>query len=112
MRHRIWIGDFESAFLEVVAEVEERSADEQGAFRIDHDSDVRGLHHDVAIRRTIHEVHFILQAGASPANDGHAQGTRGAPLLFQERIQFSRCILGDFDETLVANLVINGGGWR
>lgn len=112
MRHRIWIGDFEATFLEVVAKIEKRSADEQGAFRIDHDSDVRGLHHDVAIRRAIHEIHLILEAGASAPNDGHAQGTCNAPLLFQERIQFSRGVLGNFDETLVANLVINGGGWR
>lgn len=62
MRHRIWIGDFESTFLQVVTVIQERSADEKRAFWIDHHSDVRRLHENIAIGRAIHEIHFVLQA--------------------------------------------------
>jgi len=111
MRHRIRVRDLESAFLQVVAVIQKGAADEEGAFRIDHDADVRGLNHDVAIGGPIDEIHFVLQAGAPPADDRHAQCARGAPLFLQERIQLFRGVLGDFDETLVTNLVIDGGGW-
>ena len=111
MRDRVRVGDLESAFLEVIAVIEERTADEERAFRIDHDADVRRLHHDVAVRRAVHKIHLVLQPRAAPADHGHAESAGGATLFFQERIQFPRSVLRDLDETFVANLVIEGCGW-
>ena len=110
MGDRIRVRDFEPAFLQVVAVIEERTAHEECAFRIDHDADVRRLHHDVSIRRAVHEVHLVLQTGAAAADYRDAKSAGSAPLFFQERIQFPRSVLRDLDETLVADLVINGGG--
>jgi hypothetical protein len=70
------------------------------------------LDQDVAIGRSIHEIHFVLQARASPANHRHPQRTGGAPLFLEERIELSRGGLSDFDEALVADLVIDGGSRR
>jgi hypothetical protein len=36
----------------------------------------------------------------------------GAPLFFQERIQLPRRVLRNLDQTLVADLVIDGRGWN
>ena len=40
MRDRIRIGDFESAFLQIFAEIEKRTANKKRALRIDHDADI------------------------------------------------------------------------
>ena len=112
MRDRVGVGDLEPAFLQIVAIIEELSADEERTFRIDHDPDVGRLHHDVAIRRAIHEIHLVLQTRAAAANHGDAESTGRASLFFQERIQFPRSVLRDLDETLVADLVIDRGGGR
>ncbi len=44
------VRDFESALLQIVAEIQQRSADEERALRINHDAYARRVHHDVAIR--------------------------------------------------------------
>src|SRR2546423_3429036 len=75
MRDGVRVGDLEPPFLQVVAIIEERTADEERAFRIDHDADVGRLHHDVAIRRAIHEIHLVLQTRAAAANHGDAEST-------------------------------------
>src|SRR4051794_4650626 len=45
----VGVGALEAAFLQVIAEVEERAADEERALRIDDDAHPGGFHHDVAI---------------------------------------------------------------
>ena len=112
MGNGIRISDLETAFLEVVAVIQERSAYEKRTFRIDHHTDIGRLHHDVAIRRTVHEIPFVLQAGAASADHGHAERPCSPALFFQERIEFTRGVLGHFDQPLIANLVIDGGWWR
>ena len=111
MSDRIRIRYFESAYLQVVAVIQERSAHKKRAIGIDHDPDIGRLHHDVAIGGTIHEIHFVLQSGAASANYRHSQGPRRATLLFQERIEFARGVLGYLNKPLVTNLVIDSSGW-
>src|SRR5436305_14969559 len=53
MRDRVRIRYLESAFLQIVAVIEDRTADEKGALRIDHYAHIGGLDDDVAIRRPI-----------------------------------------------------------
>ena len=110
MRDRVGVGDLEPAFLQVVAIIEERSADKKGTLWINDHADIGRLHHDVAVRGTIDEVHFVLQTRAAAANHGDAESTGRASLFFQERIQFPRSVLRDLDETFIADLVIDGGG--
>ena len=86
MGDRIRIRYLEAAFLQVVAVIEERSAHEKRALRIDHHADIRGLDHDVAIRRAIHEIHLVLQAGAAAADDRHAERSGGAALFFRSEL--------------------------
>lgn len=69
MRDRVWIRDLEPAFLQIIAVIEERTADEQCAFGIDDHANVRRLDHDVAVGRAIDQIHFVLQAGATTAYD-------------------------------------------
>ena len=40
MRHSIRVGDFESAFLQIFAEIEQRTADEKRTLGIDDDADI------------------------------------------------------------------------
>jgi hypothetical protein len=70
------------------------------------------LNEDIPIGRTIDEVHLVLQAGASTADDRYSQRARRAPLFLEQRVQLSRGVLSDFNETLVADFVIDGGGRR
>jgi len=60
MRDRVRVRDFEAALLQIFAEIDHRPADEERALWIDHDADVAGLNHDIAIGRPIDEVHFVL----------------------------------------------------
>ena len=110
MGHRIRIRYFESAFLQIVAVIQERSAHKKRALGIDHHADIGRLHHDVAIRGPVHEIHFVLQPGAASAYHGHAKCSCGPALFFQERIEFARGILGYLDQPLVTNFVIDRGG--
>ena len=112
MGHRIGIGDFEAPFLQVIAVIEEGAADKERAFWIDHDANIGRLHQNVAIGRPVDEVHFVLQPGTTPANHCDPQCAHRASLFLQERIQFSRGVLGHLDETLVADLVIDGDSWK
>ncbi len=66
----VWIIHFEAAVLQGVDEIKFRSGDIEGAFGIDHDSDPRGLHHNVSVGRGILEVHFVLESRAASADHG------------------------------------------
>src|SRR4051812_26287520 len=77
MRHRIWIRDLEPTLLEIVAVIEQRSTHEERALWIDHHAHIRRLHHDVAIGRPVHEVHLVLQPGATAADHGYSKGSVG-----------------------------------
>ncbi len=105
------VGHFEAAFLQVVAEIEDGAADEEGALGIDDDPDFLGLDHDVAIRRAIDQVHFVLQARAAPSDDRNAKGALLAALFAQEGGETRAGLLGEFYELFVANLVVDRGGW-
>ena len=104
MRDRVRVRDFEAALLQIVAVIQNRAADEERAFWIDHHAHIAGLDHDVAIRRTIDEIHLVLQPGTAAADHGHPQGSLRAPLLLQKRRELARGVLGHFDETLVPDL--------
>lgn len=103
----VWVGDFETAFLEVVAEVEFGSTDEECALGIDHDTDIAALHEDVPVCRAISEVHFVLQSGASSADHSDAESTAWAALFFQEAAQFAAGGPGNADEFFVAEAVLH-----
>jgi len=107
MGDRIWIGHLESSFLEIFAEIEDRAAHEERAFRIDHHSHILGLDEDVSIGRAIDQIHFILQAGATAADHRHAQRAVGPPLFLQEGSEFTRRGFRHPNEALVADLVFD-----
>lgn len=107
MSDGVWVGDFETAFLEVVAEVEFGAADEECAFGVDHDADIGALDEDIAVCGAIGEVHFVLQSGASAADHSDAEGTARAALFFQEAAQFATGGPGNADEFFVAEAVLH-----
>ena len=53
MRHSIRIGDFESTFLQIFAEIEQRTADKKRTLGIDDDADILRLNKDIAISGAI-----------------------------------------------------------
>ena len=73
MRHGVRIRHLESSFLEVLAVIEQRAADKERAFRIDHDTNAVGLHQNVAVGRTIHKIHLVLQTGTTTPDDCHSE---------------------------------------
>ncbi len=72
MRDRIRVRNFETAFLQVVAVIEDRTADEECALRIDNQTDVGGLNQNVAVGGAVHEIHGILKTRASASNHSEA----------------------------------------
>ena len=78
------VRDFEAPLLQVVAEIEFRSAHEEGALGIDNDANLIGLDHDIAIGGAIDEIHFVLKARASAADDGNTKCTLRAALFFKK----------------------------
>ena len=83
MRHSIRIGDFESAFLQIFAEIEQRAADEKRTLGIDDDADILRLHQDVAIGGAIDKIHFVLQPGTTATDHRHAQRALRRGLVFR-----------------------------
>ena len=107
MRHSIRIGDFESAFLQIFAEIEQRAANEKRTLGIDDDADILRLNKDVAVGGAIDKIHFILQAGTAATDYRHAQCALRPALFFEERDQFARRVFGHLDQALIADLVID-----
>ena len=107
MSDGVGICDFEPAFLQVVAVIENRSTDKKRALGIDDHAHIGRFHEDVAISRAINQIHLVLQPGTTPANDGDAQGSMSAALLLQKRSEFERGVLRHFDQPFVADSVIN-----
>jgi len=85
MRDRVWVRDFETAFLQIVAVIEKRSADEERAFWIDNHAHVGAFDHDVAIGRSIHQVHLVLQPRTSAADYRYAQRAARPALFLKQR---------------------------
>jgi hypothetical protein len=100
---RVRVRDFEAAFLEVVAEIEFGTAHEEGAFGIDDDTNRIRFHKDVTVGGAVHEIHFVLQAGAAAADDGDAEGAAGAALFFEQGAKAIAGGVEDADELFVAD---------
>jgi len=103
------IGDLEAAFLEIVAVVDEGTGDKEGAFGVHHDIDFARADEEVAVGRAVDEVHLVLEAGATAADDGEPERAVGTALAGEERVELLRGLLGDFAQLLVADLVVDGG---
>src|SRR5204862_222291 len=73
VRNGIRIGDFKTAFLQVFAVIEHRAADKKRAFWIDNQPHIRDRNENIALLRAIHQIHDVLQTGASAADYRQAQ---------------------------------------
>lgn len=84
MSHRIGIGDLEASFLEVVAVVEFRATDKEGALGVDHDVHSFGGDEDVSGQGAVDQVHLVLETGASATDDSDAKSPVGTSLFREE----------------------------
>ena len=103
----VGVRDFEAAFLQIFAVIEDRTADEKRALGIDNQSDIGRRNHNVALLGSVHQVHGVLETGTTAADHSQAQRAVRITFLFKKRRQLSRRILGDLDQALVADLVID-----
>src|SRR6266567_9472349 len=106
MRDRVRVRDFEPAFLQIVAVIEHRTTDEERAFWIDNQTDIGGWNENVALFRSIDQIHRVLQTGAAAADHGETQRAIWISLSLEQRCQFACCLVRDPDQALIANLVI------
>lgn len=84
MRHGVGVRYLESAFLQVIAVIQQRATDEERAFRVDHHADVRRWHKNVPVRRPIDQIHLVLQSGATAADHSHTQSAVRPSLLLKK----------------------------
>jgi len=77
----VGVGHLKPSFLEIIAVIKLRTADKEGAFRIDDDVHPLGGDKDVTGHRAIDEIHFILETGATAANHGNSKGAIRTALL-------------------------------
>jgi hypothetical protein len=87
------------------------AGDVKCAFGINDHAHAAALYKDVAVRRIVLQIHFVLQPGAAAADDRHAQHAVRAALLGEQRRNFLRRARCEFDEPLVANAKIRRGRW-
>ena len=111
MRNCVWIRNLKSALLQIFAIIEEGATNEERALGIDYHTHIFGLHHNVAIGGSVDQVHFVLQTGAAAANHGDTQGAVRSSLFLQQRDEFARGVFCHFDQTFVANLVVDPRTW-
>src|ERR1043165_2212210 len=107
VRCRVWICYFEPALLQVLAVIENGTANEESALRIDHQSDIGSGNHDVFLLRSIDQVHGVLQAGTTASDHREAKGAFRFSLFFEKRSQFAGRVFGDLDQSFVADFVID-----
>lgn len=107
MRDGVRVRNFEAAFLQIFAVIEDRAANEKRALRIDNQPYVGRWNHDVALFGSVHQIHCVLQTGATAADHSQPKRAVRVTFLFKKRRQFARRILGDLDQPLVADLVID-----
>ena len=81
MRHSVGVRYLESAFLQVIAVIQQRATDEQRTFGVDHHSDVRRLHKNIPVRWSINQIHLVLQSRATATDHSHTQGAVRSTLL-------------------------------
>ncbi len=100
---RVGILHLEAAALESFNVIQFASADIERAFRINDHFDAAGFNEDIAIRRAILQVHFVLQPGAATAHNRDTEYTFWTPLFGQQRADFLRGAGCDANEAFVAN---------
>ncbi len=106
------VRDFEAALLQVLAEIEHRTADKERALWIDNQADIGSWNENVTLSRAIHQIHRVLKTGATAADHRKAQRAVWFPFFLKERRQFARRGFGHLDQPFVADLVIDFGGFR
>src|SRR5260370_34824698 len=97
MCDRVRVRDFEAAFLQVITEIEHRTADKERAFWIDNQTDIGGWNEDITLSRAIHEIHCVLNAGATAANHRKAQRAVWFSFFLNHRAQFPSASLSHLD---------------
>src|ERR1043166_8314256 len=83
MCDRVRVRAFEPALLPVAAIIEHRTADEECALWIDHQTHIGGRDKNVALFGAVHQIHGVLQTGAPAANYGETQRAVGISFLIQ-----------------------------
>ena len=89
MCDRVRVRDFEAALLQVLAEIEHGTADEECALWIDDQTDIGGWNENITLSRTIHEIHRVLKAGATAANHRKAQRAVWFSFFLKQQGQFA-----------------------
>ena len=110
MRDCVGICHLEAALLQIFAVIENRAADEKRALWIDNQPNVLCWHENIPLLRSLHQIHYVLQAGAASTDNLEAQRTVGLAFFFKQRRQLTRGFFGNADQAFVADLVIKR--WR
>ena len=108
MRDRIRVGDFKTAFLQVFAVIEDRTADEECALGIDNQTHIGGWNKNVAVVGAVHQVHGVLQTRAAAPDHGQTQSAIWSALFFEQRGELACRIVSNLDQAFVADLVTDG----
>ena len=87
MRDSIGIRHFESSLLQVVAEIEFRSAHKKRALGVHHHAHLIRFDYDVPVCGSIHEVHLVLKSRAAASYHRHTESALGTALLGENRAQ-------------------------
>src|SRR5213595_3347436 len=103
---RVRVLDLESPALECFDEIQFAPGDVERAFGVNHHFDATGIHKDIAIRRTVLQVHFVLQPRASAAYHRDAQDTLGTALPHQQRSYLLRGTRRHPDQSFVTHPIV------
>jgi len=106
----VGIADFETTFLQSIHEIQLAAGHVKGALGVHHDANAAAFDEDIAIRRLILQIHFVLQTRATAADDRDAQDAIGSALLLQKGTDFLRRRRANFDQALVAHPKVSGRG--
>ena len=114
----VGIMDFEPGSLKRVHVVQFRAGDVEDAFGVDDDFGIFTDDQDITGGGFVLQVYFVLQAGASAADDGYPQNTIRASLAFEQGMDFVRGILSHADNAFITDAVVQsrlfrrgGCGW-
>ena len=105
----VGVVDFETGIFEAGFVVQLAAGDVEGAFGVHHHADATAFDKDVTISGGVLQIHFVLQAAAATASDGHAQHALGSALALEQSGDFFGSGVGELHEAFVAGAIVHFG---
>jgi hypothetical protein len=104
----VGVTDLKPSFMKGFHVIQLAARNVEDALGIDHDTDSRTFNQDIPLLGGILQIHFVLEPGTTPADDGHTENTLGRTLFLEEMGDLTAGGLGNTDDAFVTESITGG----